>query len=118
MTSIDRVDLGLTDGSDCSCCATSSAPAREPDSGAYETEVLVQGMTCSHCVASVTEELGSLDGVLGVTVALVSDGVSTATVSSSIALEPERVRSAIEDAGYSLATTPGEPSPALNTESN
>ncbi|WP_339618242.1 heavy metal-associated domain-containing protein [uncultured Salinibacterium sp.] len=118
MTSIDRVDLGLTDGSGCSCCATSTAPASEPASGAYETEVQVQGMTCSHCVASVTEQLGSLDGVLAVTVALVSDGVSTATVSSSIALEPEQVRSAVEEAGYSLATTQAEPSPALKSESN
>ncbi|MGZ0213106.1 MAG: heavy-metal-associated domain-containing protein [Actinomycetales bacterium] len=118
MTSIDRVDLGLKDGSGCSCCAASAAPAREPASGAYETEVLVQGMTCSHCVANVTEQLGSLEGVLAVTVALVSDGVSTASVSSSIALDPAHVRSAVEEAGYSLATTQKEPSPGLKHESN
>lgn len=118
MTSIDRVDLGLTDGSGCSCCATAPVPPSEPTSGEYETVVRVRGMTCSHCVASVTEELGSLDGVLGVTVALAPEGVSPVTISSSVALDRDRVRSAIEEAGYSLAMPQGEPSQDSRNESN
>ena len=37
----------------------------------------VTGMTCGHCVASVTEELKELAGVQDVTVDLASGGVST-----------------------------------------
>jgi copper chaperone len=36
----------------------------------------VAGMTCAHCVSSVTEELTGIDGVLGVEVALESGEVT------------------------------------------
>ena len=59
----------------------------------------VQGMTCGHCVASVTEELTELDGVESVDVELES---GTVTVTSSTELRREQVETAVTEAGYTL----------------
>ncbi len=59
----------------------------------------VSGMTCKHCVASVTEEVGELPGVTSVDVDLDSGGV---TVTSEAPLEREQVAGAVEEAGYTL----------------
>ena len=59
----------------------------------------VQGMTCGHCVASVTEELTELPGVDSVDVALESGRV---TVTSSTELRREDVEAAVTEAGYAL----------------
>lgn len=60
----------------------------------------VTGMTCGHCVASVTEELTELDGVESVDVVLETGAV---TVLSEQPLDPEAVANAITEAGYALA---------------
>ena len=60
----------------------------------------VTGMTCGHCVASVTEEITELTGVENVDVALESGQV---TVTSSQPLDPSAVQAAVEEAGYALA---------------
>ncbi len=60
----------------------------------------VAGMTCEHCVASVTEELEELDGVQDVEVTL--DG-GRVVVTSESPLERERVEAAVTEAGYALA---------------
>lgn len=60
----------------------------------------VKGMTCSHCVQSVTEELSALPGVTAVQVDLSSGGV---TVASEAPLSGEAVRAAVDEAGYELA---------------
>ncbi|CAN01075.1 heavy-metal-associated domain-containing protein [Clavibacter michiganensis] len=60
----------------------------------------VTGMTCEHCVASVTEEVGELPGVASVAVDLVVGGESTVTVESDQPLDPEAVRAAVDEAGY------------------
>ena len=60
----------------------------------------VAGMTCEHCVASVTEEISEIDGVSAVDVQLDSGAV---TVTSAQPLEQAAVRSAVEEAGYKLA---------------
>lgn len=60
----------------------------------------VTGMTCGHCVASVTEELTELDGVESVEVVLETGQV---TVLSEQPLAPEAVANAISEAGYALA---------------
>lgn len=105
MTSIDRVDLGLKDAAGCSCCATSAPLARaEASPGSQQAEILVQGMTCAHCVASVTEELSAIDDVQNVTIELIPGGASTVTISSSTRLDADRARAAVEKAGYSLAS--------------
>ena len=64
-----------------------------------ETTYRVTGMTCQHCVASVTEEVGALDGVTDVSVDLASGAV---TVVGSA--EEAAVREAVEEAGYELAS--------------
>lgn len=63
----------------------------------------VTGMTCGHCVASVTEELQELAGVDGVKVDLVAGGTSTVTVTSAQPITDDAVRAAVEEAGYQLA---------------
>jgi copper chaperone len=60
----------------------------------------VSGMTCAHCVSSVTEEVGELPGVSSVDVDLASGRL---TIITDAPLGPERVRGAVEEAGYSLA---------------
>lgn len=60
----------------------------------------VSGMTCDHCVRSVKEEVGQVDGVTGVEVDLTSGRL---TVSSEGPLDEGQVRAAVEEAGYELA---------------
>lgn len=64
---------------------------------------LVNGMTCGHCVGSVTKELKTLDGVTSVAVDLASGGTSTVTVESSAPLDDDAVAAAIDEAGYDVA---------------
>ncbi|WP_151083939.1 heavy-metal-associated domain-containing protein [Nocardioides cynanchi] len=60
----------------------------------------VTGMTCEHCVASVTEEVAELPGVRSVDV-LLAEG--TVTVTADAPLADDDVRRAVEEAGYALA---------------
>ncbi|EOD64074.1 heavy-metal-associated domain-containing protein [Amycolatopsis vancoresmycina] len=64
-----------------------------------EQTYTVTGMTCDHCVRSVTEEIGGIDGVTGVVVDLPTGKV---TVRSGTALDVADVRGAVEEAGYEL----------------
>ncbi|MFP7832547.1 heavy-metal-associated domain-containing protein [Marisediminicola sp. LYQ134] len=66
------------------------------------TDYSVSGMTCAHCVSSVTEEVGALDGVTDITVDLVVGAPSTVTVQSAEPLDIDQVRAAIDEAGYTL----------------
>jgi len=59
----------------------------------------VSGMTCGHCVASVTEEVQEVPGVEGVSVELETGAV---TVTSSSPLDRAAVAAAVEEAGYQL----------------
>ena len=63
-------------------------------------EVLVSGMTCAHCVSSVTEELGEIDGVEAVEVDLNVGGLSRVTVHSSGPIDDAALTAAVEEAGY------------------
>ena len=60
----------------------------------------VTGMTCGHCVASVTEEVSELAGVENVDVDLATGAV---TITSTTPLEDDAVRAAVEEAGYAVA---------------
>ena len=60
----------------------------------------VTGMTCEHCVASVTEEVQELDGVEAVDVVLATGEL---TVTSTAPLDATAVHAAVEEAGYALA---------------
>jgi copper chaperone len=101
-----HTELTLTDvNSGCACGthdhagATPAAVTASAASGQY----LVEGMTCSHCVASVTEELSGIAGVEDVTVDLRVGGASVVTVASAAPLAEDQVRAAVEEAGYTLA---------------
>ena len=64
------------------------------------TTVNVSGMTCGHCVSSVSEELEALAGVEAVDVDLNSGGVSTVTITSTETLSAAEISEAIAEAGY------------------
>jgi copper chaperone CopZ len=63
------------------------------------TRYTVQGMTCAHCVSSVSAELGALPGVRDIEVELATGAV---TVTSEQPLDPGAVRAAVDEAGYQL----------------
>ena len=65
-----------------------------------QTTITVTGMTCEHCVASVTEEISELAGVEDVAVALETGEV---TITSTEPLDPAAVSGAVEEAGYAVA---------------
>lgn len=60
----------------------------------------VTGMTCGHCVASVTEELQEVPGVEKVDVVLETGAV---TLTSSEPVDAAAVKAAVEEAGYQVA---------------
>jgi len=60
----------------------------------------VTGMTCGHCVQSVTEEVSGVPGAQEVEVDLAS---GVLTVSSDQPLDDAAVRAAVEEAGYQVA---------------
>ncbi len=62
--------------------------------------ITVTGMTCEHCIASVTEEISEIEGVEAVQVDLPTGAV---TVTSNRPLDPAAVRAAVEEAGYQVA---------------
>lgn len=68
------------------------------------TTYSVTGMTCSHCVSAVSEEISRLDGVDGVAVDLHAGGNSRVTVTSAAPLPADAVRQAIDEAGYTLVS--------------
>ena len=67
------------------------------------TVLNVAGMTCGHCVAAVSDELGAIPGVSDVAVVLETGAV---TVTSADPLDPTAVAAAVDEAGYTLARTP------------
>lgn len=102
----ERIELGLKDAAaGCACCA---APAKEAvdvtAASAVTQEVLVDGMTCSHCISSVTEELTAIAGVDSVTVDLNAGGTSRVTIHSQTDIDGDAITAAVEEAGYALST--------------
>jgi len=65
------------------------------------TSLKVKGMSCQHCVMSVTKALGQLDGVKNVQVDLAKGEVrfdNTKEIASN------RIEKAIRDAGYEVVS--------------
>jgi copper chaperone len=60
-------------------------------------EYTVEGMTCQHCVLSVTEEVSEVAGAENVDVELASGSLR---VSGDV--NDEAVRKAVEEAGYAV----------------
>ncbi len=94
------------------CCGSGTTtrhtigqPDRQPANkeqamSTVSTTVSVSGMTCGHCVSSVSEELESLAGVEKVDVDLNAGGVSTVTITSSGSLSSSEIGEAVAEAGY------------------
>jgi copper ion binding protein len=61
----------------------------------------VTGMTCQHCVASVTQEVSEVAGVNTVSVDL-ENGI---VIAEGSALSPENIVTAIGEAGYQATLT-------------
>jgi copper chaperone CopZ len=59
----------------------------------------VTGMTCGHCVASVTEEVEEIPGVETVEVVLDTGAL---TITSADPIDAAAVKAAVEEAGYQL----------------
>ncbi|GAA1077447.1 heavy-metal-associated domain-containing protein [Nocardiopsis composta] len=63
------------------------------------TTITVTGMTCEHCVRSVKEEVSEIPGVTSVDVDLGSGRVD---IASSGPIPQERLKAAIDEAGYEI----------------
>ena len=63
------------------------------------TQIKVSGMTCGHCVNSVTEELQTISGVSQVNIDLESGKV---TIESDADLDASQIEAAIKEAGYEV----------------
>lgn len=68
----------------------------------HTTTLLVDGLTCKHCVASVEEEVGEVENVTAVDVELNSGAISKVTVTSTAVLDEDAVRDAVTEAGFTL----------------
>lgn len=63
--------------------------------------VTVTGMTCDHCSRSVSAEVSAVAGVTAVDVDLATGKV---TVASEQPVSTDKIREAVEEAGYTLAS--------------
>jgi copper chaperone CopZ len=66
--------------------------------GGMTTTYSVSGMTCEHCVRSVTEEVSDVQGVEAVEVDLASGRM----VVHGEGIDDAAVRAAVDEAGYAL----------------
>jgi copper chaperone CopZ len=66
------------------------------------TTLSVAGMTCSHCVSAVSQELKAVPGVHDVSVELRNGGTSSVRVMSDAALPEAALREAVDEAGYDV----------------
>ena len=65
-------------------------------------ELSVDGMTCGHCVMSVSEELSEIPGVKNVDVILNSGATSKVTVLTATPLDDAALSDAVSEAGFTL----------------
>jgi copper ion binding protein len=61
--------------------------------------IKIKGMTCQHCVMSVTKALGTLPGVKNLRVDLVK---GEAAFENTQDISRDSLRKAVEDAGYTV----------------
>ena len=96
-------------GCGCGCSAEHSAQNRQDEGETTVSSVrtsdivsnfIVSGMTCGHCAASVSGEVGKLDGVTSVNVDLRSGRL---TITSNGPIGRDVVGAAVDEAGYALA---------------
>ncbi len=63
-------------------------------------KIKIQGMSCQHCVMSVSKALNSIPGLTNVRVNLVT---GEATFENPRNVSQDKIRQAVEDAGYKVA---------------
>ncbi|KAA1245613.1 heavy-metal-associated domain-containing protein [Mycobacterium simiae] len=63
--------------------------------------ITVAGMSCGHCASSVRDEVGRIPGVTAVDVDLPSGAV---TLETDGPVDDNAIKSAVEEAGYRLAS--------------
>lgn len=78
------------------------APSTARETLMSSTTVLVEGMTCQHCVGSVTTGLMKLSGVTQVRVDLHPGESSSVVIESEGELAQSDLESAIDEAGYQV----------------
>ena len=61
--------------------------------------ILIEGMSCGHCVNHVREALGDISGVKDVTVDLTD---KTAVIQSDSEISNDEIKSIIEEVGYDV----------------
>lgn len=66
------------------------------------TDFGVTGLTCNHCVMTVSRAVALVPGVTGVSIDLVANGESKLHVESDTAIEVATVAEAVDGAGYEL----------------
>ena len=64
------------------------------------TDYTVTGLTCNHCVMTVSRAVAIVPGVAGVSIDLVANGESTLHVESGEGVDASAVETAVEAAGY------------------
>lgn len=62
-------------------------------------KILVEGMSCGHCVNHVKEALNELNGITSVDVNLAD---RTAIIEASVDVKDEDIKFALDDAGYEV----------------
>ncbi|MET7439825.1 heavy-metal-associated domain-containing protein [Streptomyces sp. NPDC004082] len=84
---------------DGTCSTTAAATADVALTDARTTVYDVSGMTCGHCKATLTKEIGALDGVLSVDVDIDAGQVRVTTEA-----EPDDavLAAVVDEAGYAL----------------
>ncbi|MCU1560494.1 heavy-metal-associated domain-containing protein [Mycetocola sp.] len=88
--------------------SVTGAPAASVSAGPVTSVLGITGMTCGHCIASVMNELETIQGVESVDVLLNNGGVSRVTVTSASVLDPDAVSAAVDEAGYELVDADAE----------
>lgn len=66
------------------------------------TDFGVTGLTCNHCVMTVSRAAALVPGVRSVSIDLVPNGTSTLHVESDGVVDEATLEKAIDDAGYEL----------------
>jgi copper chaperone CopZ len=93
-------ETNTTDSGTGSCCGSCGTDAPADTQGAGVTTVYkVSGMTCGHCEGAISKEVSAIDGVTAVTAVAKTGEV---TITSTVALDDEAVRAAVDEAGYEL----------------
>ncbi len=66
------------------------------------TDFGVTGLTCNHCVMTVSRAVATVPGVTGVTIDLVPNGESTLHVESDSTVDAAALADAVDESGYEL----------------